>query len=544
MRWRIIRSKAKQQEVMEGEKQRQSAVDHASPSTTTISNDDDHLNASKTSFTSLPADLFLNILQLAISVESDFSPTYNIRSLHVLNATCRHWRWTVLNSPSFWAFIPSYLPLDVFQTFLRRSGDALLHVDLVYDTYFGPQTNVTKVGPPTPEARFIAKLDRILLLRHRIRYLSLTLSTSALTSTTLATHLADAATTWTPILEGFRFRQTEFWRPSEEQRMVDAEVYVFTKFRSSCLREIYLDGVVIPRDYYTVKSLTNLSVPLTSANLVFKELDSTLCGCVHLVFLSLDLLKVRTFPAKIKASIPLPKLRHLSMKGNSFILSLVYGSLDVPLLEKVNLETGYSHSDPIAHFLPPRPEGCLHIAVDEPHIRLSFSEPKHFSLSLTSPFVKGSALSNYNILNRLLGSHRYDQITSLEFSSSSHFDLTFLPRFLSHFPALLILCVAFVDRKSSEGKSSEGPEPSIFLVKDAIDVDLLRSPTSPLRSLRSLVFRNLTVVLPQSSAFLLELSNAIEWRRVRPELAPLVVRFDECQGVTDALLEVCGLKFE
>ena len=153
MRWRISRSKAKMVVVEEEERSRWH-VDHAL-ALTSNDDDDDQLDTSrtKTSFTSLPADLFVHIPQLAVSLESDFSPTYDVGALHVLNVVCRHWRWTVLNSPSFWAYIPSYLPLSVFQTFIERSGDALLHVDLVYDTYFGPQPNVIKIGPPTPVVR-------------------------------------------------------------------------------------------------------------------------------------------------------------------------------------------------------------------------------------------------------------------------------------------------------------------------------------------------------------------------------------------------------
>lgn len=413
-----------------------------------------------------------------------------------------------------------------------------MHVDLVYDTYFGTETNVTKMGPPTPEAKFIAKLDMILPLRHRIRYLSLTLSTSALTSTSLTSHLASVAPCKT-LLEGFRFRQTEFWRPWEEKRIVDAEVFVFSKFRSDHLREIYFDGVVIPRDHYTVASLTHLAVPLTSANMVSEELESTFCGCVHLVSLSLGLQKVRTFTTKTKLSIPLPKLRQLSMKGNSHILSLIYGSFDAPSVEEVDLETEYSHSDPVGLFLPSQPVGCLHITVNEPNVCLNFTEPTHFSLSLASLFMKGNALADYNVLTRLLGSHRYKQIISLDFITSSHFNSTFMHRLLVHFPALTSLRISFVN-----DTSDQDAEPPTLLVKDAIDLDLLRSPTSPLRSLRTLLFRNLAVVLPQSSKFLLDLSNAVEWRRVRPELASLVVKFEDCQGVTDALLEVCGLKFD
>lgn len=166
MRWKLVFPKAKpQQTAVENGQGRIGAADHASPSTTTISNDNQPISSpspqTNTSFSSLPFDLFISVLQLAISVESEFSPTYDIRVLHVVNAVCRHWRWTALNSPSVWAYIPSYLPLNVFQLFLQRSANALLHVDLVYEGYFGHQSNprMDKDGP-SPEVRFLAKLGQ------------------------------------------------------------------------------------------------------------------------------------------------------------------------------------------------------------------------------------------------------------------------------------------------------------------------------------------------------------------------------------------------
>lgn len=531
--------------------QRQSvlgAADHGSSLTMTISNDGQPVSSeppspqANTSFSSLPFDLFIAIVQLVISLESEFSPTHDIRVLHHISAVCRHWRWTALNTPSFWAYIPSYLPLDVLQVFLRRSVDALLHVDLVYDGYFA-DPRMGEVGPPSPEVKFLAKLDKILPLRHRIRFLSLTLSASALTSTSINTHLADCASCGTATLEGLRFRRADIWR-LEEKHIVDAEIHVFSKFRGPLLRELHFDGVVIPREHFSVSSLAKLSLSLSRSGGVFEELKNVLNRSDHLNSLSLDLLKIRncsTYKGKHQ-SIALPKLRQLSMKGTAEICFLVYIVLDSPLLEEVHLETGCSNVEFATGIIPPGPAGHLDLKVDEPIVRLGFTASgdrargteRPFSLTLTSLFSKGNALSNYNILLRLLGSHHFTHIGSLDFSTSSHYDLTFISRLLSHLPALHDLRIGF----TNDGSTNSGGEPT-FAINDAIDLDMLRSSTAPLRSLRSLAFRNFAVVLPQSSAFLLELSAIVQ---LRSELTTLVLMFEECQGMTDELLQVCGLK--
>lgn len=133
MRWSAVFLKAKwRRSLVKGG--RFGAAGHGASPTTTNADPDEPIHSplpqhqTYTGFGALPLDLFVSILKFAISVVSEFSPTYDVRAL-LANTVCRHWRWAALNTPSLWAYIPSCMPLSFVQLFPKRSGDAPLHVE-------------------------------------------------------------------------------------------------------------------------------------------------------------------------------------------------------------------------------------------------------------------------------------------------------------------------------------------------------------------------------------------------------------------------------
>ncbi|KLO14118.1 hypothetical protein SCHPADRAFT_328745 [Schizopora paradoxa] len=503
-------------------------------------------------FRSLPFDIFASILELAISVESDFFPEYDIRGLFVVSAVCRYWRWAVLATPSFWAYIPSYLPLDILEVFLRRSDGALLHVVLLYNFTFSdiPNPYTSNIDLLRKENIFLAKLDCILSHSHwhRIRFLFLSLSATAWTSAEVNSRLAvslRSAQCRMPALEGLCFISNAHpsWSPPSGQNVRDAELSIFTNLRSPVLRELHLGLITLPLSCITASSLSKLSLALGNQYAVIdpeKYLREILKGAPRLRFLSLDLYAVgNEFKAGRGSidSVSLPELRQLKMRGGTCsIYSSVYAILLVPSLEEICVETVHS-VDHATDFIPSLPPGDrLRVTIDKFTIKLEFEESRNlghgarnqFLYTPLSRFGPNSVNTNNELLLSLLRSRHFPRIASVEFSTSYHFDSTFMLQLLSHFEALRKLSMSFTNTES------------ILCIEDAMDLNTLQSPSSPLAPLQLLSFRNLSVVMPQASPFIVGLCAIVRGRSGNG-LQPLAVDFKECSGVTDSLLRTSGL---
>lgn len=115
----------------------------------------------------------------------------------------------------------------------------------------------------------------------------------------------------------------------------------------------------------------------------------------------------------------------------------------------------------------------------------------------------------------------------MDFTTQYQYGKTFMPTFLSRFPNLHTLRIHSLatDR--------------IFLINDMFDLKLLRlesnHPVS--KALQSLVLDNLVAVMPQASAFLIELSSIPRQQRDHG-LVPFVPDFRNCIGFTDSLLQM------
>ncbi len=240
-----------------------------------------------------------------------------------------------------WACIPPHLPLRLVKLFLRRSGDALLNVDLVYVHHFGNPRNPRAgvVDLLRKEGEFLGKLANVLNQAHRIRFLSLRLSASALAA--IDFELArTGAHCRTPILEGFRLQNSteNHWRPPKENFVSDAELSLFIKFRSSVLRELDFNGTMVPCDSIPLMSLSRLLLTLTGSSIAAEGyLTNILSRGSRLVALTLYL-SVEVSAARTQ--IPLPELRQLSLRGTCRQCAAVYRMLSAPLLEEIRLETG------------------------------------------------------------------------------------------------------------------------------------------------------------------------------------------------------------
>jgi len=310
---------------------------------------------------------------------------------------------------------------------------------------------------------------------------------------------------------------------------------MFLKFRSPLLHELHVGGVIIPPDSIPSSSLSRLSMTLTAAGEggdTMEYLVGILKGGVRLVSLILDIWPVGTKIEDWDATwdpISLPELRELTMKGTLGQCSSTYSMLLAPSLEKIHLDIGHSSMGNIAQYIPRCPPGDhLHIKIDGTTICLEFGDSGRsahgrFLFTLISHYGEG-----FRLFPSVLGSLHISKITFVEFSTSTFYDLAFMSSLLSRFSALHSLHLQYTSEK-------------LFPVEDAIRLGMLRSEKSPLRSLQSLVFRNFAVVMPQASPFLIELC-AIVRERGQSGLPPLVPQFESCQGVTEALLRVCGLK--
>lgn len=526
MRWPVVCTKATQ---------RRRASSHAATTT-----NDEHIPAPWpwpwpphqvyfTGFGSLPLDPFLSIVELAISVESEFSfsPAYDVRALLAVNAVCRHWRWSALNSPSLWAYIPLHLPLGLVQTFLRRSGDVPLHVDMAYVGLLGhPEFGYSprdEGGLRRREGKFVPKLVILLPHSHRIRYLSLKLSVSALKSRRVYHELVAGPSCRTPALEGLRFYNSTNYRvsPLKEAYVLNLERSIFKKFWSPVLRELHLDGVVLPHDFIPVMSLSRLSLALTGAGgVATKYLRDVLNGGGCLVALSLNLWTLGADTGFGDGNpISLPQLRVLALNGSYDKCLLVRRMLSTPSLEEIQLKTRRFNLDNAEQFISSTPPGNrVHIEVDHRAIRLKFSGTFGRSHSFIIALQYDSGFTNYNqLLLLLLKRHHFAAVEFLDLSTWSRFDLTFLPSLLSHFGTLQSLRMSFT-----------GGSPWKFPIQDVISLSTLRSPSSPLRSLQSLVFRNFAVTMPQAGPFFVELQEMVRGRE-GSGLPPLVPEFENCR---------------
>ncbi len=494
-----------------------------------------------------PFDLLISILKLAISKESEFSPAYDLRALHIVNTVCRHWRWTALNAPSLWSYIPSCLPSRLVQIFVKRSGDNLLHVDLTCNDYF----HDFRV-PRMEGSNLLRKLDEILaklaiVLRHsnRIRYVSLSLPPFALTVID-SEMAARGMHCRTPVLEGLRFKDNTdlTWERPREECFMDAALLLFKKFRSPTLRELHIDGVMISRDCIPVISLSRLSLKVVGTEMVAKEyLIHLLKGGASLVRLSLDVWSLGVglghdgSTSTTANFIPLPELRQLTLKGPFDQCVLTYRMLSAPSLEEIKLETRYPNFEDGPLFIPSRPPGDLvRIFLGDDTVRIEFADSGRlcrgvggsFLFTISTPYKFG--IGNFNhIFPALLNSHHFTEVTFVDVSISHPFDHALLPSLLPHFGTLHSLRIHFADDSRE-----------VFNIEEAIDLSLLCSPSSPLRALQHLVFRNFAVTMPHASPFLIGLCVVVQ-ERDRSGLPPLVPEFFCCQGVTDSLLRACGL---
>lgn len=155
----------------------------------------------------------------------------------------------------------------------------------------------------------------------------------------------------TPVLEGLRVQDvTDFhWAPLKEKYVVDAELSLFKKFRSPTLRELHLDGVMVPHDCIPFASLSRLSLQLVGTEIVAKEyLVGVLKGGSSLVSLSLDIWRVvvglghdEWTTSTADNLVPLPQLRQLTLKGPIDQCSIVHRLLSAPSLEEIKLEIRY-----------------------------------------------------------------------------------------------------------------------------------------------------------------------------------------------------------
>lgn len=391
------------------------------------------------------------------------------------------------------------------------------------------------------EGKFASKLAILFHHANRIRYLSLRLSASALKSYDICRVLVGGRT---PVLEGLRLHNsTDYSRTSPKEKITsDLEVSVFKKFRSPVLRELHLKGVTVPHDCIPNGSLSSLSLQVVGLDFVANEyLINVLKAGSSLVSLSLDIWPVfvrlghNEWASTAANLIPFPELRQLTLKGPSDQCLLAYRMLSAPSLEELQLETKHSNFEHAPQFIPPKPPGdVVRIFVDFRAIRVEFTESGRsgrgangrFLFTLSTPNQNGFRKIN-QLFPTLLGSHHFVEIAFVDISISRPFDHAFMPSLLPHFGTLRSLRI-----------SVAGGLQEVFSIENAFSLSLLRSPSSP-RSLQNLVFRNFPVTMPQASPFLVELS-AIVRGRAREGLPPLVLEFENCKGVTDALLDACG----
>ncbi|KLO14123.1 hypothetical protein SCHPADRAFT_329178 [Schizopora paradoxa] len=502
-----------------------------------------------TVFRALPDDILVFIWELAIFEESKsgFFPSYDHLALLKISAVCQHWRWTALNTPSLWTHIRSRFPPDLLNLFLKRSMEAPLNVEITCDKYFDDNLHPSVDGDDLMRKvdKFSAKLAAILRHSNRIRFLSLSLEAYA--STIIDSRLA-GANCRTPMLEGLRFHVTSdlgLWAiPNVDlERIVDAGTSLLEKFRSPLLRELYLDGLRAPPDYIHLASLSHLSLKFNDVEKSVEDyLTSILVDEAPLISLSLDLWSafVISQPSGSTANrLHLPHLRVLSLKAPFSQCMHLSAMFSVESLEELHLETRQSFIvvHELAKLLPRNPPGeSARIEFDADLIRLEFfnmtegsrcDSYKKYLFSLNTQFSNDSTIY---ILLGILKSHHFPNILSVDLRSSGAFDSGVTRALLSHFDTLRSLRI-HLDRRST----------CVFPIEDAIGSSLLRSPSSPLRSVQSLTFSNLTVKIPQAMPFLLELSTVVH-ERTKAGLPPLILEFENCEGVTDELLRNSGLK--
>lgn len=528
--------------------------------TTTMTNDDDdeHLIPAalsqlqeNTVAGALPDDLLVVILEWSLYLESEsgFSPSYDVRALLVVSAVCRHWRWSALHTPSLWSYIPSFLSLNLVQLFLERSAGLFLHVDFVCNNYFidhrrpfiGNENLMRKAD------KFLAKLEAVLRHSNRVRYMSLCLESYAIT--TIDSELAKAGTNCrTPVLEGLLLQDSsEFqWGVSKAEHFSNADLSLYSKFRSPLLRVLRLDGVRIPHNSIHVASLSQLSMQITGAHYSLKDyLISVLEHGVSLVSLSLDMWSTSLMfrdGDPTGDTISLPQLRRLVIKAPFDQCLQFIHMLSVQSLDEIRFETRHSpiRVEDAAQLIPVSPPGDrARIEVNDHIIRLDFamSEEIHpyaqepFSFTLDTRYGQDMGIADYNsnILLGLLKPHQFAHILSVDLRTLDVFDAALMSPFLSHFGSLNYLRIHLASRSESSP------------IEDAISLSTLRSQSSHLQPLQSLIFRNFTVKIPQAVPFLIELCEIVR-ERTKSGLPLLVPEFQNCKGITDALLRTCGLK--
>jgi len=308
------------------------------------------------------------------------------------------------------------------------------------------------------------------------------------------------------------------------------------------LREVHFEGVDIPADSIPIKSLSRLSLTLiTDGNMAKTDWRSLLGSGNSLVSLSLQIWSAVDLVdgGTTSNTISLPNLRQLVLEGTCEQCLLVYRTLSAPSLEEMRWETGTSDLIHAALAIPQSPPGDrLHVNIDRDTICLEFMESKRSGLRTNSRFVSTFVSQFQSVLRTtgivrlliLLKSHRFSEVTFVEFSTSTHYDPLFMSTFLSYFPNLQSLRIhARTDKP--------------FPIEDAISLDVLMSEPSRYtgRSLRNLAFSKFVVIMPQASPFFIAL-GAISGERRNSRLPPLIPEFWNCDGITDALLRACGLK--
>ncbi|KLO14125.1 hypothetical protein SCHPADRAFT_328954 [Schizopora paradoxa] len=503
----------------------------------------------KTVFRALPDDILIFIWELSISEESEsgFTPTYDPNVLLKISAVCSHWRCTALSISSLWAYIPSYFSKDLLQLFLTRSANAPLLVDLTCSRFFDDNQHPFSGGDNLLRRSdiFLAKLKTIFLHANRIRYLSLRLEAYA--ASTIDLELA-GANCKIPGLEGLFFHVSSGLSPwaipdTEFERIMDASLSLFMKFRNPLLRELYIDGLRVPPKIINVASLSTLSLRITEPIKSLRNyLMDVLKDGASLVSLSLDLwcafISDRDSEPR-PDPLHLHHLRQLSLKAPIDQCTLLAKILPIHQLDELHLESRHSFVlwDEVARLLPPSPPGnTVHIEVDEYLIRLEFLEFSERSRNSTrrrylfTIEARHGQESNNNVLLGILNPLRFPNITNVDLCVSSAFDNSSMRSLLSHFGVLRSLSVR-LDRRSHY----------TFPIEDAVDLDILRSPTSPLKSLQFIIFSNLTVKMPQATSFLFGL-HAIAHERIKAGLPPLHLEFENCEGLTEDLLRKCGSK--
>ncbi|KLO14126.1 hypothetical protein SCHPADRAFT_328778 [Schizopora paradoxa] len=480
--------------------------------------------------------IFIWVQTISVETQSGFSPAYDPRALLKVSAVCKYWRRTALNASFLWAYIPSSLSIFLLRLFLIRSADAPLHVDM----WCGNTPYVHPNWSTWSLEIFLTKFTTILHHSRRIRYLSLRIGVYTTTAIESGLTGADGRT---PNLEGFCFQVIDTKKVSApvgdvERRIADAKISIYGKFSSPRLRELSLGGLRIPPNSTHVASLSLLSLKFASVeNSLGDYLTDILEDGTSLISLSLDLSHTNTiFPSlEPRSNRPhLPLLRRLSLKGSfrrCMELSAIFSTQTLEELH-LSLDTrdSFIDADDTSQLLPSTPPGdsarvkidgnSMHLELFDSRKRSPYGSQKGFRFTLDTQF---SQETHYGALLGFLIPHRFPNVQSVDLHISDAIRFGLMQAIFLHFGTIRSLRIHI--KRDSE---------CIAPIEDYINLDLFRFPTSPLKSLQSLIFSNFTAVVPQAVAFILEI-RAIDLERVKAGQPPVTLEFENCGGIEYAL---------